>query len=273
MNYSRNINLLVLVCIVCFYGCSNSKKFKSSFPTIDAVMKDSGHMDSSLMDSARIELNNLKKNRIEFHTFSAKLKVNYADANGSQPEGNIVLRLYKDSAMWISLSGSILNLELYRILITPDSVTILNKLDKTVEYRSFRFMEDMAHIPLDFSSLQDLIVGNPIYLEDSILGFQSSAKNILIATQGSLFRNIIALSPESKLLQTSNLTENNPMKKRAINLFYGDYQKIDSNFFPTTREIIVDDENKIKIALHFKQVEFNKELSLTFNVPPNYKTK
>ena len=181
--------------------------------------------------------------------------------------------MIKDSAIWISLSGSILNLELYRILITPDSVTILSKLDKTVERLPFRFMDEIAHIPLNFSSLQDLIVGNPIYVGDSILGFQSSGKNILIATEGSIFKNILALSPVSKLLKTSSLTENDPFNKRAINLFYGDYQNLNTLNFPITREIIVDDESKIKIALNFKQQEFNKELSVTFNVPPNYKTK
>ena len=256
-----------------FYSCSSSKKFKSSFPVTDSLLNDRGGMDSTLLDSARNELQNLKNNRIDFQTFSAKLKVNYADVNGSQPEGNVVLRLYKDSAIWISLSGSVLNLELYRILITPDSVTIMNKLDKTVEYLPFKFMEDVAHIPLDFSRLQDLIVGNPIYVGDSILGFQSTGKNILIATGGNMFRNILALSPESKLLQTSSLKENDPFNKRAINLFYGDYQHVNSISFPITREIIVDDESKVKVALNFKQQEFNKELSVTFNIPPNYKTK
>ena len=263
----------MLVSMVFLYSCSSSKRFKSSFPVTDSIMNDRGLLDSTLLDSARKELQNLKDNRIEFQTFSAKLKVNYADINGSQPEGNAVLRLYKDSAIWISLSGSILNLELFRILITPDSVTILNKLDKTVERLPFQFMEDMAHIPLNFSSLQDLLVGNPIYLGDSILGFQPSGKTILIAIEGSIFKNILALSPGTKLLQSSSLIENDPMNKRTINLFYGDYQDLNPIKFPATREIIVDDESKIKIALNFKQQEFNKELSLTFNVPSNYKTK
>ena len=263
----------MLVSMVFLYSCSSSKKFKSSFPVADSIMNDRGLLGAHILDSARKELQHLKDNRIEFTTFSAKLKVNYADVNGAQPEGNAVLRLYKDSAIWISLSGSILNLELYRILITPDSVTILNKLDKTVEHLPFRFMEEMAHMPLNFSRLQDLLVGNPIYVGDSILGFQSSEKDILIATQGNLFKNILAISPGTKLLQTSSLIETDSTNKRTINLFYGDYQDLKPINFPATREIIVDDESKIKIALNFKQQEFNKELSLTFNVPSNYKIK
>jgi hypothetical protein len=232
-----------------------------------------GKLDSALLDSAKNDLQNLKNNQIDFQTFSAKLKVNYADINGSQPEGNVILRLYKDSAIWISLSGSILNLELYRILITPDSVTILNKLEKTVERLPFRFMEDLTHIPLDFLILQDIIIGNPVYIGDSILGYQQSNKNILIATKGSIFQNIIALSPTTKSLQTSTLTENDLTNKRAIYLYYGDYQDLNDFTFPSTRGILVDDESKIKIELNFKQQEFNKELSLTFNIPLNYKIK
>src|SRR5690606_36107500 len=148
-----------------------------------------------------------------------------------------VIRLYKDSAIWISVSGPILNLEIYRGLITPDSVTLLNNLDKTVEYLAFNFMEEIAHIPLNFSRLQVLIVGNALFLGDSITGYRSSEKQILIATSGDLFRKILSLSADSKLLQTGSLMERDTSNKRIINLFYGDYDLTGARPFPTTREI------------------------------------
>ena len=273
MNRSRIVTILILAGILFLNSCSSSKKFKASFPVTDSLFDSSELMNGPLRDSALKDLQTLRNNRIDYKTFSAKIKVNYADAYGSQPEGNVVLRLYKDSAIWISVSGSILNLEIYRALVTPDSVTLLNKLEKTVEYLPFSFMEEIAHIPLTFSRLQDLIVGNALFLGDSITGYQSSEKQILIATSGDLFRNILSLSADSKLLQTSSLMERDTTNKRTINLFYGDYDLTGARPFPTTREIIVQDESKIKISLKFRQQEFNNELSLNFNIPANYKTK
>lgn len=273
MNQFGIIYLLLLSGMLLLFSCGSSKKFTSTFPATDSLFNETGLADSPLRDSALKDLQTLHDNQIDYRTFSAKIKVNYADANGAQPEGNVVLRLYKDSAIWISLSGSILNLEIYRAFITPDSVTVLNKLDKTVEHLPFRFMEEIAHIPLNFSSLQDLIVGNPLFLNDSITGYQSSEKQTLIATEGELFKNILSLSAGSKLLQTSSLTEKDTTIKRSINLFYGDYDLSGDKPFPASREIIVNDESKIKIALNFKRHEFNNELSLIFNIPANYKIK
>ena len=273
MNQSRINHLLLFSSLLFLFSCSSSKKFKSTFPVTDSLFNDTGLADSPLRDSALKDLETLHNNQIDYRTFSAKIKVNYEDVYGSQPEGNVVLRLYKDSAIWISVSGSILNLEIYRLLVTPESVTVLNKLDKIVEYHPFSYMEEIVHIPLKFSTLQDLIVGNAIYVGDSIIGYQSSEKTILVATLGELFKNILSLSPDSKLLVTSSLTENKQLNNRTINLFYGDYRLSENGAFATTREIIVNDESKIKIALNFKQHEFNNELSLIFNVPPNYKTK
>lgn len=267
------INLMILTGLLFLYSCSSSKKFKSTFPVTDSLITATDLADSPMRDSAMKDLEALRDNRIDYKTFSAKVKVNYADAFGSQPEGNVVLRLYKDSAIWISVSGSILNLEIYRAFITPDSVTILNKLDKTVEYLPFSFMEEIAHIPLNFSRLQDLIVGNALFLGDSITGYRPSEKQTLIATSGDLFRNILALSAGSKLLQTSSLKDKDTVSKRTINLFYGEYDLSGHKPFPASREIIVDDDSKIKIALKFRQQEFNNELSLIFNIPANYKKK
>lgn len=255
------------------YSCNSSKKFKSTFPVTDSVFNSIHPANSAARDSAIKDLGILSEHQIDYKTFSAKIKVNYADVYGAQPEGNIILRLYKDSAIWISVSGSVLNLEIYRAFITPDTVTVLNKLDKTIEYLPFNYLESITHIPLTFSRLQDLIVGNPLFLGDSITGYQATENQILIATSGDLFRNILSLSADSKLLLTSSLMEKDTVNNRTINLFYGDYDLSGQKPFPARREIIVDDKSKIKIALNFRQHEFNNELSLIFNIPSNYKTK
>jgi len=43
--------------------------------------------------------------------------------------------------------------------------------------------------------------------------------------------------------------------------------------FSTVRHITVSEKNKLDIRLQFKQVEFNKELSVYFSVPKNYLRK
>ena len=109
---------------------------------------------------------------IDFKTFSAKIKVDIEDSKGKQPDLVAVIRMIKDSAIWISLSASILNVEVYRVLITKDSVILLNKLEREVQYRTLDYLQEVADIPIDFKTLQDLIVGNPVFYNDSIKSYR-----------------------------------------------------------------------------------------------------
>jgi hypothetical protein len=39
---------------------------------------------------------------------------------------------------------------------------LMNKLEKTVQYRSIAYLTEITQVPFDFYSLQDLIIGNPV---------------------------------------------------------------------------------------------------------------
>src|SRR5690606_34346510 len=117
MKQSGIINVIMLASVFLLFSCNSSRKFKSTFPVTDSVFNSTLPANSAARDSAMKDLGILREHRIDYKTFSAKIKVNYADLYGAQPEGNITLRLYKDSAIWISVSGSVLNLELYRAFI------------------------------------------------------------------------------------------------------------------------------------------------------------
>ena len=255
-------------------GCAGTKKFKNTVPPKDSTFNNAeSPVDANLRKEALTVLDTLKDGRINYTTFSAKIKIQYQDRNGAQPDGNAVLRLYKDSAIWVSISGSILNVEALRVLITPDSVTILYKLEKIAEKHPFQFIEETAHMPLNFSVLQDLIVGNPVYVGDSVTGYQITDEHILLATLGPLFKNRLTLSANARHLQASTLQSVNGKDDRLIHLFYGNYEAGPQGYFSSSREIMVEDESRLKMAMTFRQYEFNKELSVSMSIPSNYKTK
>ena len=218
-------------------------------------------------------LKSLEKNRINFTTFSAKIKVQYEDKNGKQPDFNAFIRLYKDSVLWISINATFLSIEAFRILITKDTIIIINKLNKKVEYHPFSYVEDIAQIPLNFSTLQDLIVGNPIYVGDSIVAFRQTENHILVGTVGKFFKNLLTVSDDNNLIERSKLDDIDIGQNRTADLTYSEYEKNNGVSFATYREITVAEKTKVDISLSFKQYEFNKELSFPFNIPRNYKTK
>lgn len=218
-------------------------------------------------------LKTFEEHYIDFKTFSAKIKVDVEDSKGKQPDITAVVRIIKDSAIWMSLSASFLNIEVYRVLITKDSVILLNKQQKEVQYRSLDYLQEVAEIPVDFKDVQDLLIGNPVFYNDSIKSYRHLDDLILITVVGKVFKNLLTLSSSDKLLKHIKLDDINISRNRTADITYDDYENINGRQFSTYRQIIAAEKNKIDIRLKFKQYEFNKELSVTFYVPKNYKIK
>src|ERR1700690_2207460 len=138
--------LITIVCgILLIYtvsSCRSTKKLQTAISRKDTqvVITPAPATNDSLKGAYDI-LKSFEKNRINFTTFSAKIKVQYEDYKGKQPDFNAFVRLYKDSVLWISINATFLSIEAFRILITKDTVIILNKLNKKVERHSFNYIE------------------------------------------------------------------------------------------------------------------------------------
>lgn len=273
---TRDIIFVGIVFLFTALGCHSTKSLQTAISKKDtSVLKDPVILkDSSSEKSAAEEaLLALNKNKIDFQTFSAKAKIQYEDHNGKQPDFNAFLRLKKDSIIWVSISATFLGIEAFRIYITPDTLLILNKLDKTVERHPFNYLESFSHIPMDFSLLQKILIGNPVYVGDSIVSYRQTENNILIGTVGVFFKNLITLSTGNNHLERIKLDDRDVSQNRTAALLYGGYEKNVGFDFATDREINVSEKSKVDVSIQFKQYEFNKELSFPFAIPHNYKTK
>jgi hypothetical protein len=257
-------------------GCHSTKSLQTAISKKDTtVLKIPVIIKDSSFNTvpAATALNALNRNKIDFKTFSSKAKVEYEDRNGKQPDFNAFIRLQKDSVLWISISSTFLGIEAFRLYITPDTIILLNKLDKSVEYHPFSYIESFAHIPMDFRLLQNILVGNPVYVGDSIVSYRQTENHILIGTVGDYFKNLITLAAASGHLERIKLDDIDLSQNRTASLLYGNYEKNAGFDFATDREINVSEKSKVDITIQFKQYEFNKELSFPFAIPRNYKTK
>jgi len=227
-------------------------------------------------DSLRVirqTLAQVAKNHIDFQTFSSRMKVHYEGGDGKDYEFNAFIHIKKDSLIWLSINAG-LGIEAFRVLITPDSVKILDKLKKIARLRSVSFLQEDIHLPVDFKILQDLLIGNPIYLDSSnILFYKKEQAGISLLSMGSLFKNYLTLNPGDNTLRHSKLDDTDPRRARTCDLTYGDYEQKDSQRFSTYRKISVAEKSKVDIELIYKQNKFNEPLSFSFTVPKNYKRK
>jgi hypothetical protein len=216
-------------------------------------------------------LANFRKNHIDFKTFNARIKVEYQNNKGKQPDITAIVRIVKDSAIWISLTATFLNIEVYRVLVTKDSVILLNKQDREVQYRSLDYLQEVTQIPFDYSTLQDLLVGNPVFMNNNVSSYRKTENQVLLSVTGKIFKHLLTLSSDNYLLQHSKLDDVDINRNRTADITYSGFENKAGVYFSTYREITVSEKDKLDIQLTFKQYEFNKELSVYFNVPKNYK--
>lgn len=211
----------------------------------------------------------IMNNRIGFTTFSAKVDVDYRDAEGKKFDVNAHIRMYKDSVIWLSVTGP-LGIEGLRAYITKDSVKLINKQDKIYSARSVSYLQEITALPLDLATLQDLLIGNPVFLDSSIISYSRTANSTSLQSNGRYFKNLITVSEPGRYIQNSKLDDLDELRNRTCYLTYTDYENKKGVNFPSKRMINVAEKKKLDIELNFKQYDFNETLSFPFNVPKNY---
>ena len=255
-------------------GCRTTRHINKAIAPKDTtavVITNHSMPDSTLMINKTMD--NFRHHYIDFKTFNAKIKVQYEDSKGKQPDISAIVRIVKDSAIWVSLSATLFNVEVFRMLITKDSVILMNTREKEVQYRSLDYLQDITEIPFDFTTLQNLLIGNPIFMDSKVVSYKKTDTHILILTVGEFFKHLLTLSADNNLLLHSKLDDVDIARNRTADITYDDYENKSGVDFSTYREITVSEKNKLDIRLNYKQYEFNKELSVSFRVPKNYTKK
>lgn len=266
--------LVSSILLMSVFSCRTVKRINKVIATKDTTLVQA--VDQTKADSLLLinnTLTGLNRNYIDFKTFNAKIKVDYQDKDGKQPDITAIVRIIKDSAIWISLTATLFNFEAYRALITKDSVILLNKKEKEVQYRSLDYLQEVTQIPFDYQTLQDLLVGNPIFLDSNVVYYKKTENQVLLLEVGQFFKNLLTLSPDNNVLLHSKLDDVDMARNRTADITYSEYENKSGINFSTYREITVSEKNKLDISLKFKQYEFNKDLSVSFNVPKNYTRK
>jgi hypothetical protein len=264
-------------------GCRSTKKIQKAIATTaiprdttgDAARAASApprdvHADS--MEVIRQALVGLGRNHIDFQTFSGHMHVHFEGSDRKDNEFNAVVRIKKDSLIWVSINA-VFGIEAFRLLITPDSVKILDRLKKVARLRSVSYLQEQMHLPVDFKALQDILIGNPIYVDTAhILFYKTDNKGISLFSAGDVFRNYLTLNLDYTL-QHSKLDDVDPLRARTGDMTFGEYDHSPAMNFSTYRKISMAEKSKVDIEINVKQFKFNEVLNTSFQVPKNYKRR
>ena len=237
------------------------------------VIKETPKVDSAAI--VRNIVSKVVKSKIDFNTFNAKIKVDY---DGVEKSDNYTayLSMKKDSVIMIKIKGTFLGISAVglQVKIKKDSVILVRSVgEKYVLNRSITYLQDVTEIPFDFFTLQDIIIGNPVFTSNNIISYKAGASQLLVLMVGDLFKHLLTLDNIDNKALHSKLDDVDIQRNRTCDITFSAYQPMGNYQFATYRQISVAEKSKLDIYLDFKEFTLNEPLKYTFDVPKNYKRK
>jgi hypothetical protein len=149
----------------------------------------------------------------------------------------------------------------------------MNKIKKTIQISSIHYLETLTQTPFDFNTLQNVIIGNPVFTDGKLVSYRKAENGLQVLLIGKLFKHLLTLDPvESKVLH-SKLDDVDSVRNRTCDITFGQYEKNGNINFSTFRKISVAEHSKLDVTLNFKKYTFNEPVSFPFNIPKNFKRK
>jgi Domain of unknown function (DUF4292) len=269
----KNKFLFVAVIAVLLFGFSSCKTHKK-------IVLNNGKCLLDFKNSKTLTTN-LKANEFKFNWLNAKMSVE-SDIDSSSNSFSISLRIKRDSVIWMSISK--LGIEGARVLITKDSVRLINRIKNNFFIGDFAYISKLVNTELDFEMLQSLLVGNSVEFYDEEEKIKPGIDNCQY-TLGTIrkyrLRRIekgkelkepaqsIYLVPETFKIAHILFYEFNP--DRSFDAVFDNFEKKDSTqLFPMKMSYIIKAQKIVKLDLSYTKLTLNEEQSFPFKIPENY---
>lgn len=231
--------------------------------------------------NAKTLTSHLKNKEFVFDRLNGKLSVE-AEIDSTSHSFSVSLRIKKDSIIWLSISK--LGIEGARILISKDSVRMMNRINNTYFIGDFSYLSKLLNSDLDFELLQSLLVGNSVEYYDEDEKIKAGVDNcqyflgtirkrkLKKAEKGKDLKEpsqSIFLIPETYKIARVLFFEFNP--DRSFDANFSDFKKIDSvQLFPQKINCNIKAQKKINIQINYNKITLNEEQSFPFKIPDSY---
>jgi len=171
---------------------------------------------------------------------------------------NINLKMIKDSVMWLSVRERVIGIELLRAKLTPDSLYLLNRLEKSFFIKSTSQFNDISTFYLNFDDFQYILFSNFTY-PNSPYTYSIKNENYQLSSQNESynFDNKFRLT-EAKITNFEYL----------INISFMKYNNIDN--FPRELALSILSKSNLDANIIYTKVDFNEYPSILFNIPNSY---
>ena len=177
-----------------------------------------------------------------------------------------------DSIIYLNLNRS--GIELARVVLTPDSVIYVNKLEHEYYAGGHEFLRRIFGLPLDFFMVQSLLNGVDFKdFDESLHRVEEDGRLYYVAPQRSNKQGTVTLMQAIEIGEGGRILDNDMTDlktMRDVDIKYNDYTLIDSIPFFTSFEVEMEsDEMMMEVAM--KNIRFNTPGPTAIRIPESFK--
>jgi len=211
-------------------------------------------------------------NRLVFNYFSAKGKMNYRNED-NKTKANIYIRMRKDSLIWFS--ARLAGVEGLRVLISKDSVFILDRGNKRYYTHDYTSISERLNFRVNYDMIQSLIIADLPFKNQENTKLVKRRNHFLSKqeVQGFLIENSISRFI-NRLTKIVVKEEEDTANQLTIN--YENFQKVGKLLLPYQSKANLQyfkDETKqnTSVEINFTKIELlDESLKFPFKVSSKY---
>jgi len=235
----NKLYIIALLSVIILSSCNLLKKSNTDNNSSNNI---------SLSEKELIKKINSQNISPEWTSLNSKIKVN---KEGQEVTINAHIRIKKDSIIWISVKAP-LGIEIFRTMITSDSVYYMNRMNKNYFIKHISHIREVVKADVSFIKLQEIIFASP-----NITVLNSDKENYEILKD--IFR-----------VYKMELQEEEDKK---VSIRYSDYKvfsELGGLYFPEKIFIDIKSEEGFTAEINYTKIKFNKTSSISFKIPKSY---
>lgn len=205
--------------------------------------------------------------RMDYNTFIGRAKSTF-QLNKDIHDVTTHVRIRKDEAIWVSVTA-VLGMEVARVLITPDRIRIINRMQSVYVDQPFDYIHRFASKQLDFQALEDLLVGEVLQsLVDNntqVTAFDDGY--VLRGEQGGLEYEL-TLDPTHRIRFT---TLEEPDMEQRLTAMYESRATFSGRVFPQVLQLAMLAKGlDLQIDMAYNRATFDEPVETPFTIPPRF---
>ena len=216
----------------------------------------------------------IAENSYDGQYLNAKAKIKYADDNRSVTAFSDI-RIHRDEAIW--MNAKVFGIEGARIMVRPDSVFVINRVNKEYLARDFGYLRREYGLPFDFEGLQALLLGNPVFFTPE-LAVQKDSTSYTLTGENERFVN--TYRADGATFKITEMIVREVKENRTARSSMADFKHVGENQTPQSllahyRDIEIEDPElgSIRVRIEINDTEVDGPYSMPFKVSSKYVRK